>query len=279
MGSKGWIALDIDGTITDNVHSIPKEVILFFKELVREGWHLVFVTGRTFSFGLSSLKALDFPYFLAVQNGSDILEMPSRHLFSQSYLKANIVEKLESAYRGQKEDFLIYAGYEKGDFCYYRPARFSQSFLEYLEVIKALSPEPWKPLETFAFSPEMRFPLIKCLGTKTAMQALNTTLETIPGVHATMIRDRFMEDLYLNLVTDAQATKGHALDRIMQQKKITGPVIAAGDDFNDLSMLHRADIRIVMETAPQEVLAKAHIIAPSASKQGIIQALTQAIEV
>ncbi|MBI5274275.1 MAG: HAD hydrolase family protein, partial [Chlamydiales bacterium] len=52
---KGIIALDIDGTIANKDHLIPKDVELFLHKLAKEGWILAFLTGRTFSFTIMSI--------------------------------------------------------------------------------------------------------------------------------------------------------------------------------------------------------------------------------
>ncbi len=275
---KGWIALDIDGTITDQLHHVPPEICSYLKSLHDKGWQLIFITGRTFSFGYSVLHVLDFPYFLAVQNGADILLMPEQSLISRCYLPGDMVSSLEKIYTNQQEDFIVYAGFEKGDFCYYRPSRFSKELMEHLEKIKAFSPEPWRAVESFEFAKHDAFPLIKCLGTESMMQSINQALHAVRGVCATMIRDPLAEGVYLNLVTDEKATKGNALQRAIEKIGKKGLVIAAGDDRNDISMLKRADVRIVMETAPIEMHADATILAKSATQFGIISALEEATQ-
>ena len=49
---KGIIALDIDGTITVEHHSIEPEVVRYLSGLAAEGWKMIFITGRTPSLGL-----------------------------------------------------------------------------------------------------------------------------------------------------------------------------------------------------------------------------------
>jgi HAD superfamily hydrolase (TIGR01484 family) len=270
----GWIALDIDGTITDKSHHVPPQVVQFLHDLESSGWELVFITGRTFSFGSTALKEFNFPYYLAVQNGADILFMPHKELVSRHYLDNQVIPVLEQAYRGEKEDFLVYAGFERGDFCYYRPERFSPSMTEHVHKIMSYSPEPWKAVDNFRFEKPIAFPLVKCLGTKDAMLRINGLLQSIPEIEATMIRDPLGEGIYLNLVTAKQATKGNALQRIKEVIGDGGPVIAAGDDLNDISMLEHADVKIVMASAPSEMLQMATIIAEG--EHGIIEALTKA---
>ncbi len=277
MKHKGWIALDIDGTITDNINSIPKEVVTYLETLHDEGWKLFFITGRTFAFGHNALKALGVPYYFAVQHGADILEMPSKKLISRSYLTDKTIAILEDAYTHEKEDFVIYSGYAEGDFCYYRPKKFSKEFLDYLVLLKNLTPEPWKAVESFDFEKGLEFPLIKCIGTEEKMMRLHDLLSKHADLHVTLIKDPISRKHYLNLVTSAKATKGHALERIIALTQERGKVIAAGDDLNDITMLDVADIAIGMETGPEELKNHADIIAASASKLGIIDALKEAV--
>jgi hypothetical protein len=275
---KGWIALDIDGTITDKSHHIDPPVIDCFQKLQAVGWKFMFLTGRTYSFGTSALHVLDFPYFLAVQNGADILQMPEKTLISRCYLPGSAVNALEEMYKGEPEDFIVYAGYEKGDFCYYRPQSFSAELLQHLEKIQTLSPEPWREVVSFGFASHETFPLIKCLGRYEKMLAVHQLLAPVKTMAVSLIQDPLAEKIYLNLVTHSLATKGAALERMIEHMGERGVVIAAGDDRNDISMLQRADISIVMRTAPDEVLVEADIIAESASRMGIIAALEQAVK-
>jgi hypothetical protein len=199
--------------------------------------------------------------------------MPSKKLIKRNYLNKTVIPVLENVYQNEEEDFIIYSGFEKGDFCYFRPSRFSTSLRKYLHRLQGLSPEPWKEVDHFDLDELHQFPLLKCLGVQHAMTRINSALHRFSDIHVTLIRDPLCEGLYLNLVTHKNATKGEALSSIVAQSDKKRPIIAAGDDLNDLSMLERADIRIVMETAPESMLSKAHIIAPSAAKDGIIYAL------
>ncbi len=77
--------------------------------------------------------------------------------------------------------------------------------------------------------------------------------------------------------TNPFATKGDALRSFSAQFDNPPLIIAAGDDFNDISMLEAATVKVVMATAPKELLAIADIVAPSAALDGIIEGLSKAI--
>jgi HAD superfamily hydrolase (TIGR01484 family) len=276
---RGWIALDIDGTITDASHRVPAEVVHFLQSLYEVGWELIFITGRSYSFAEMALHVFMFPYYLALQNGADILHMPTKRLVARNYLNSSSIQQIESAHQGIPEDFIIYTGYEHGDFCYYRPKKFSHAMLQHLHKIMPLSTEPWKEVDHFQFEPSEHFPLIKCLGMHSEMERLNDRLKKHSSITATLIRDPLDHDrIYLNLITSAEATKGEALKRAMKESGLSGYIIAAGDDLNDLSMLAVADCKIVMENAPLQMHKHADILAPAGHKKGIIPALQEAVK-
>ncbi|MBS0629958.1 MAG: HAD family phosphatase [Verrucomicrobia bacterium] len=271
---KGLLAFDIDGTLTHRLDWIDPKVVQFLKGLTLGGWQLAFLTGRTYSFARRVIHLFDFPYLIAFQNGADIAEIPSNKILQRNYLSAEIVPQIDHIYEGQKEDFIIYAGIDKGDFCYYRPERFSQKVLDYLKVLEGLS-NSWQT-SNFVFEKGVSFPLIKSFGEKKVMEELHHRLKGNPILEVSMIKDPIDPSLYLNLITDRQASKGHAV-QFMKQHLKAPLVIAAGDDHNDLKMLQSADVAIAIETAPPEILAVSDILARPAEKCGIIQAVEVAI--
>lgn len=273
----GMIALDVDGTITADLLSVPKKVVDYLQQLISKGWKITFLTGRTLSFAAPILAHFNFPYLLVLQNGADILEMPQKKLLKRHYLTQTQLLEIERGCKGQKEDFVIYAGYEQGDFCYFRPEKCSKKLLEYFKKLEQLCDEPWKAVKAFDFDSKECFPLVKCFGDENEMKALNECLNHNASICATLIRDPVDRNLYLNLVTHHAATKGEALKWIKHHFAVRS-IIAAGDDRNDIAMLEEADVRIVMETAPQEVLTHADIIAKSAASCGLIDALKKALQ-
>lgn len=272
-GSPGWIALDIDGTITSHRHFVPPKTVAYLALLAERGWKLLFVTGRIYSYSAPLFNSFSFPYYFAVQNGADLFAMPGTKLICRNYLSASCLPLVEELCRTLQYDYILYGGYEQGDFCYYRPARYTERFLEYLRILEGLSKEPWRAVENFVFAANEEFSLIKCFGSQEEMEQLSLRLapyeEKFVG---TMLKDPIGENLYLMLITHPSATKGGILRQVAAFAP--GPTIGAGDDLNDLSLLQAADVAIAMEGAPVALLAAADIVAPSAGKEGIVTVLS-----
>jgi len=275
MGGKGWVALDIDGTITLDKYSVPKPVTDFLRQLSQEGWNIAMATGRPFAFACQALSQFDFPYIFLPQNGSVALEMPSKTLLFKRYISSEVIPLVEEAYEGIDSDFLIYAGYEKGDFCYWRPQRLSSEDLRYLEDLRKRQKEKWQPVDRFTHLEF--FPLIKCFGHEMRTRQIGARLQATRKFQVTQIRDPFEEGYYLLLVTDAKASKGASLTEVFKLKGRGPRVIAAGDDENDLTLLEVADIKIAMAHAPEALQQRATFIAPPTKEYGIIQALQMAL--
>ncbi len=273
---KGIIALDIDGTITKELHAIPSEIVGFLTQLNQEGWQIAFITGRTFQWCHEILKVMSFPYYLAVQNGATILEMPHKRILAKKYLDKENFSRLDIICEEQPTDFVIYSGFESDDVCYYRSSRFDPSLLKYLTKRCQAFDEVWKDVSSFK-DLSTNVASIKCFGSLKIANEIAKRIEHDLQLQSPVIKDPFKQGYYVVQATDPTVTKGFALTKLIQSLDISGPVIAAGDDHNDTTMIAIADIKIVMATAPHEILQMADIIAPPAEQMGIIPALKQAI--
>lgn len=270
---KGWIALDVDGTITQDKYSIPTDVISFLNECHGNGWRIVFATGRAFIFAKPALEKIPFPYFLMPQNGSVVMRMPSQEIMFKRYMNPEVIRDLEEIYEGKNSHYLVYSGVENGDRCYYQPTRFSKADLVYLEGVQKREKEEW-----MTGSVDFDFPLIKCFGKLEAMKKVERKLLKKGHFEVTLIRDPFHSSYYLLLVTNKNASKGSSLQEIISQEGKGKIVIAAGDDVNDISLLQAADVRIAMPHAPEELRKIADFISPPVAEMGIIQALKIVID-
>lgn len=278
MVSKGWIALDIDGTITLDKYSVPREVTAYLRSLNHDGWNVAMVTGRPYAFAAMALSEFDFPYTFLAQNGSLALEMPEKKLLFKTYIQASSIHLVEKAYEGIDSDFLIYAGYEKGDFCYWRPKRLSSEDLDYLIDLQKRQKEKWQEVDRYENVHLDAFPLIKCFGYEPKMDLIASRLRATGKFEVAKIRDPFEEGYFLLLVTDQKASKGNSLTQVLELKGRGKRVIAAGDDENDISLLRVADTKIAMAHAPESLQQVASFIAPPTKDHGIIKALQMAIK-
>ncbi len=269
---KGWIALDIDGTVTLDRYTIPKEVVDFLRVKTEEGWRIAMATGRPLVFASIAVSEFDFPYLFLIQNGSLALEMPGKKELFQRYLPTSTLHLIESCL--ENGNMLVYSGYGLGDSVYYQPKRISRDLSEYWERQR----ETPAPVESFAEIRQPSVPLVKCFGRSEEMRRAAKRLEKHPEFNVAFLRDPFVEDACLLLITDRQASKGQSLRAAIEQLGEMGPIIAAGDDENDASLLEIADVAIAMDHAPPSLKSLANLIAPPTKDLGILYALRIALE-
>ncbi|MBA3958499.1 MAG: HAD family phosphatase [Parachlamydiaceae bacterium] len=274
---KGIIALDIDGTTTVPGQPITQEVVSYLKNLTRDKWQLLFITGRTLHGSQELLSDLPFPYFLAVQNGAIILDMPSKKIVSRKYLHKSIIPMMHEICDGEPTDFVIFAGCERQDFSYYRPQYFSDELRKYINARAATFRETWRTVQSFDELDFDEFPSVKCFGLHHPSLKVAQRIEKQLGLHVPVIRDPFNSEYFVVQATHSEVSKGHALRTLQELLSNDGVVIAAGDDYNDCTMLDAADIKVVMATAPADMLMRADIVAPPAEQHGLIAGLNAAI--
>lgn len=278
-GPKGVIALDIDGTLIATVHdAISDSVIDALQSYVVQGWQIMFITGRPFSWSYSALASLPFPYLLAVQNGATLIDMPSKQVIIRNGLTKDSLIQLEQIARKYHTDFCIYSGFENNDRCYYRGTFFPQDVLSYALTRAASLGENWELTPSFSHMPISFFSSAKFFSHAELASLISRSAEKNLGFHAPINRDPFDPDYSIIQITHRWATKGNILREFMHLNNWDVPIIAAGDDQNDESMLQEATVKIVMQNAPKNILEIADVIAPPATKLGIIQGLQNAMK-
>lgn len=273
---KGLIALDIDGTLTAET-AIPIDVVDYLCQLEKQGWLFAFITGRPFNWAYQTLQSLPFSSLFAVQNGALLFELPSKRILNRRYLTASLIPPLESICHGIGTDFVVYSGYENADACYYRSTFFSSEILTYILSRTKYLGENWLEVTSFDHLPVNTFTSFKCFGNEKQARFLSMAIEKQLKLHSPPIRDPFSSQYYVVQATHPQASKGEVIQDIVNITGFTGPVIAAGNDNNDLGMLQAATVKIAMADAPASLLDIADIIAPLAAEKGIVQGLSQAL--
>lgn len=251
MDVKGIIALDIDGTVTDHTHHMPQDVHDFLEGLAQKGWVIAFITGRTFDYGYQTLKSCKFSYIFCVFNGALMFKMPEREVIKEHHLDSSRVPEIVQACAAEGLDPIFH---EIEGNAYWRPSCHDpEASKKRIEK----TGETWVAIENFDQVGRKPLAYAKIFGLREVLLGIVSKLQ---GLASEVIHDPLRPGHSVMLVTHPQATKGGALRdlREMFGKKI--PAIAAGDDYNDLTMIKEADIGIVMETAPDEIKAFGDLI-------------------
>ena len=274
---KGIIALDIDGTITVDKHILEKKVGDYLNHLIAEGWGLIFLTGRSFAFSQSVLSSIRGEYFFSPQNGASLYSMPRGICLKKYFISTSLLKQLDSFFHKTGSGLLVESGKENEDICYYKPKDFTAANLEYLSFRRKITPEKWVAVNTFDSLSIPEFAVGKYFGSFEETVNLTKKLEEHFSLSLITIQDPFRPGYYLAHLNAPQASKGKILEDVISLQAPGLPVIAAGDDYNDVGMLEKSRVKIVMKNAPVSLHGLADILAPPAEEQGIIKGLEEAI--
>lgn len=277
MVLKGCCALDLDGTLTDEPLTMPEPVRQRLEQLHHQGWALLFLTGRTFSLGRQPLRALQVPYAFAVQQGSLLLHMPDEQILGRWELPTSLLHELEKLALETGLGMVVYGGWEQHDTAFYRKQSLAEAHLAHVAHLESFGTEPWRRIDSWSQLQQPTIPLVKLFGDPKACARAAQALATSNQWHVSLIKDPFHPTFSLLLITHPQAHKGHALEALVDRGALGAlPIIAAGNDRNDLPLLERATVAIAMEGSPPELLAAADIVAPPCRQLGILPALEEA---
>jgi hydroxymethylpyrimidine pyrophosphatase-like HAD family hydrolase len=194
--------------------------------------------------------------------------MPRKELIFQNFLDQKNLLDVEGAINGLDVVIISYGS----DFrCY---AKANEKHQNYINNIFATQ-GGGETVVNFDHECLKTFPLIKCTGCLSEILKAKQKLQSL-GLEIALLKEPFVKDYHIILITKNGVTKGSCISKILAQKK--AKVIAAGNDGNDISMFDVADVSIAMKGSPIELLNKADIIAAPSKDLGIIEGLKEAIK-
>ncbi len=275
--TKGLIAIDIDGTLTAVRDSLSQNVVDYLQQLRLEGWKLLFVTGRTLDWSCKLLDSLPFEYYLSVFNGAYTVECPAKKVVKKCFLSLERVFQVVNLIRDADVGIAFYGAPDRQNKSFLYRKYASHVLVNHLLARAKGVCETWGEVENVMDLPLDSFASMRLFCLPHIAKKLGALIEQTTKLHAPMMKDSYDDCFSVVQVTHAQVSKGHALQHVLAHCGEVPKIIACGDDHNDISMLKKADVAVVMASAPGEVLSLADIIAPSAKDDGIIQGIKQAI--
>lgn len=274
---RGLIAIDIDGTLTHVRDHLAPEITVYLQGLVTDGWKLLFVTGRTLSWSLKLLGQLPFSYYLSVFNGAFSVEMPDATVIQKKSLGIDDAYQVTGLVKEQDVAIGFYGVPDRSRRSYLYRSHASHILMSHLKRRVRAVKENWIEIASLSEVPTEALSAIRLFCLPHTAKRLSLDIEEKLKLHAPMMKDSYDDSFCVVQVTHAEVNKGKALEVIQGVLGQKFPVIACGDDYNDIPMLKLADVAVVMNTAPSDVLQLARIVAPAARENGIITGIKHAI--
>jgi Cof subfamily protein (haloacid dehalogenase superfamily) len=252
MQSIRLIAIDIDGTLLDSNHQVSDANLTVLRHAHERGVEIALVTGRRHTFALPVAQSLGFGVTLISSDGA-VTRLSDGSLFHLDLLPAEAARALTrhmAAFRG--DTVLIFDRETKGALVV-APALELNATIRRWKQQNPLYLEFAKPLEmAIAESPiQLRF----CGTINRMREAVAALLASGLVERVTVLRTQYEErDFCLVIVLNQACSKGHALQRWAEHRGIPRQeVMAIGDNYNDIEMLHFAGVPVIMGNACSEL--------------------------
>lgn len=255
------VALDLDGTLLDSRGLIPEANHRAIGRARERGVRVVLATARAFPSAVPFARQLHLDTPLICANGAVIKDLQGVEWWSRG-IDLDLARRI-AAWADAGGHALVTL---VGDYIYYtRPDSWAG---------EDWKPRPYDRVVDSNLAPLTASPLrIIAVGEETC-RALLERFE--PQVEGRVRFDRYERDgrLISVVAVHAAASKEGALSRLRAHCGLsTAQIMALGDNFPDLGMLHWAGVGVAMGNAPLEMRQEVEWVAPSNDEAGVAWAI------
>jgi len=273
------IAIDIDGTLLSPEFKISETDLATLRRVHAQGIEIILVTGRRHTFALPIAQQLGFDLWLISSNGAVTRSLAGETFHRDLLPEATCRElvRVMQEFRGQT--VLTFDGNDlHGDAT-------GTIVLERLDQLEG-SIQRWleKNMQYIKFVVPIEDALtcdpVQAMfcGPVAHMQRVLQVLGSC-GLPITVLRTEYPgRDLSIVDVLNAGCSKGHALERWANYRRITREqVMAVGDNYNDIEMLAFAGHPFIMGNASEELRARGWTLTRSNAESGVAAAIEHAL--
>jgi len=272
------LALDIDGTLTDQNFQVSARNIAALRAAHDAGIEIILATGRRHDYAMPIARELGFPVCLISSNGALIRSSAGETFFTDRLPARTALELIQymNDFRGHAvltfdrsenvpgNDSLVL---ERADELNQTVSRWLEANRPYIKFISPLEDALTEdPLQAMFCG---RVALMKAVQDWLSQAAF---LDKI-----TVMRTQYdHRDLCILDILNQKCSKGHALRRWAEHRQIPREqVMAIGDNHNDLEMLEYAGVAVVMENASDELKQNGWRVTGSNSESGVASAVEE----
>ncbi|UHA72648.1 Cof-type HAD-IIB family hydrolase [Paenibacillus sp. 481] len=257
------VALDMDGTLLHDDHSLSARNAETIREIAARGVEIVLCTGRSPDSTLPYLEQLGLEGTVITHNGASTVSSVGRELIHRYEMPHASLEPYIAYCREHDVLFDV-----------------NTTFVLYVDQLDKLPEDALHMYKEFLITPQ-QFPgwggmddnpvKLTLGGQKEEMdkveQDLNLWTHELQYVRS---GDYFIDIMH------PEATKGNALKQLAAQRGIPREqILAIGNYFNDVTMLQFAGMGIAMDNSPLEVKAAAQDVTLSNNDDGVHAALVK----
>ena len=295
------IALDLDGTILKEVHSLHPEMENILKLLHSKGYIILINTGRTFAYSRQIFNQLDFPFFGGFTNGVALAHIVKEEALKEISLpryfdSKNIVRRdgflidvkyekslpegltltIKKIFEEQKIDPIFQSGIKGGDTTTYETLKYPNR-----ELIEILSEDPHRRIQVKSILDYDSSQFVSVFGCTKNFEGAQKVVErcgTLEGLYAVAFLHSYFLDTMWITVGSKEVNKGLPVKKLKEIFNLErDEIYAFGNDRNDIPMLIEAGTAVAVEASPEEVLAVSNYTVKKPEEDGVLSFLKELV--
>lgn len=263
------LALDLDGTLTNNKKEITPYTLEVLIQAQQKGLRLVLASGRPLA-GINhlaeQLHLKEYGGYILAFNGGLIIDCATEKPIYQKLLDTSVYKHLYDV--GNTKDFRLFSYLDDCIAC----EDIENKYVQYVAHINKMGLR-----KLSSFLDEINFPEYKCLiaGNKEKLAVLEKELTKYYEGKASIYRS----EPFLLEVLPLGIDKAKRLDFLLNYLDIKREeLMVCGDGYNDISMIEYAGLGVAMSNAQAVVKEAADYITLSNEEDGVAAAVKKFID-
>lgn len=269
------IITDLDGTLLNDEKHIPKDNILALREAMSKGIHVSVATGRNFHSAKRYIEELELDVPVIFQNGAFIYQWMEDKVLYRSDLKAQIAQEVVEKAKKYGIFYILYIDFlsEKD---MYIDKDYKGEFLNYLEqnkwrinyvddVIKYLNCKE-NVAEVALVGDEEKI-----------KKVINESLKGFENETSVVKNNKIVFETFYEIF-GPNCSKEKSFEFLLKHFNVKPEeTMYLGDSYNDIGMLKKVGLPVVMENAHGDVKIYARYVTKSNNEAGVAHAVRKLV--
>lgn len=254
------IFIDIDRTLTDDKHQIPKENIEAIKEVTKNGVFVVLCSGRGLAYASQKSKEAFASNYVISNNGAQIYDYLNNKSIYENRMSRENVEKLLDDFKEMGIECILNTSSTRfGSKNLIRKIDKDEHFFENLEDI---GNENVLQIVGEVNSFEEMDKMVRCVNKYDEFVILNLS--------KAYLEKKKNEKNYYADINNRNTNKGEGIKKFLELFNIPkNESLCFGDYINDIDMFNECGVKVAMANASEELKQKADFVALSNNEGGV----------